>query len=97
MPTHFIRDFKNNTIADIDERDGGKDFGSVISIGIYSLHLLKTPTSKRVEFVKDFDALQELRGEYWETRACKEETVGEFLKRRCSEVAEKWDFKYVID
>jgi hypothetical protein len=89
--THYLRR-NGKTIVDVDATKN--DVRSVVCIEQYSLFLLEE--SNQSEIIKDFDALQELRGEYNETNYQKE-TPDELVGRRLQEIAFKYELFYVTD
>ena len=102
--THFLR-FDRKTLVDCDEcrRDGQDDLSVVVDIRTFALILLGIDREqKRAEFILDMEAVQELRGEYWEREVVghpKEHlpNIRAFIERRLCEVAARWNLCYVTD
>lgn len=90
--THYLRR-NGNTIVDVEATPN--DISSVVCIIEYSRLLLREPNRQK-EIISDFDGLQELRGEYWETPN-QQETPDELAERRLREIGAKYDLAYVTD
>lgn len=101
---HFLRTANNKTVI---EATAGKDDLSVavdlVQFAEILLEINQNRLNELVAFVKDFSALQELRGEYFEhpsmTKAhgTHPETPNQFVERRFREVGACWDLRYVTD
>jgi len=93
---HFLRSSDNNSVVDSTALEDDLSVG--IDIAEFSKPLLSTPEEKRQELIDDFWAVQELRGEWFETPGLRtEETPDEFLGRRLREIGKKWNLGYVTD
>lgn len=91
--THYLRR-NGNTIVDVEATPD--DISSVVCIVEYSCLLLGSPDDRQKEIINDFDNLQELRGEYWETPN-QQETPDELAERRLREIGVKYDLTYITD
>lgn len=91
--THYLRR-NGKTIVDVEATKD--DLSSVVCIEQYSLLLLDEQGDQTFEIIQDFDALQELRGEYHETNYQKESS-NQLAERRLREIATKYDLAYVTD
>jgi predicted lipase len=92
---HFLRDKGNKTIVDIEAMD--KDISCSINIFNYSTFLLNIPVGKRLIFASDIDAISEIRGEWFETKHPHENTTDKLAEKRCKQLSEKWNLRYVVD
>lgn len=97
--THYLRDSLGETIVCIEALSD--DIHCVVDIHMFSEHLLVMAlieeTMKEARgWIQDMDAIQEIRGEYFETVDNKE-TPDQLAERRCEEMAEKWELAYVTD
>ena len=109
--THYLRDKNGDTIVDIEALKD--DIHCVVNIEAFSAKLLSLPINKSItpipswaiserclhrdQWIQDMDAMQEIRGGYWETDANTTETPDQYAKHRCKEMAEKWELAYVTD
>ncbi len=80
------------------------DLSTVVIIRVFGPMLGDIPIDLRPEFIDDIDALNELRGEYWEAagrsgkvKRTDLETPDELTARRYKAAAEKWGLTYVTD
>lgn len=80
------------------------DLSTVVIIRVFGPMLGDIPIDLRQEFIDDIDALNELRGEYWEAAGRSGtnprtdlDTPDELAARRCKEIAAKWGLTYVTD
>lgn len=89
---HFLRDHKNNTIVDCDA--SADDIGCLVDIQHYSIFLLHNLTRTR-EIVADFAAIQEIRGEFFESGW--KGTPDELAEVRVRVLADKYGLVYVTD
>ena len=90
--THYLR-LDGHTIVDVEATS--TDISSIVCISEYSRLLLKE-SDRQEEVIGDFDRLQELRGEYWETPK-QSETPDELAERRLRDIGIKYDLAYVTD
>lgn len=101
--TIFLRDSNGRDLADIEVT--ADDVVAVVPIKGYSLLLasrLGPDKGALNELIRDFAAIQELRGWYWETfrhfnpDATQAETVGA-IKGFLAPIAQKYDLRIVTD
>ena len=111
--TLFLRNDKNETLVDINLFQSKGDYielRSVVCINTYSTLLINIlnqyidSPDKVLEFIRDFNNLQELRGWLWETYfMVRQNTNKEFpavlkaVKDILSEVCKKYNLYLVID
>jgi len=95
--THYLRTSNNDTLVDATAFKG--DLAVSVIIAEFSVQLLALPKEKQSDFTEDFQAIQELHGEWFERLSPypSDEKIEEFLARRLQEVAKKWNFRYVTD
>lgn len=93
--THYLRNKSNDTIVDLE--DAKDDVHCVVSVREYSRALLNLPEGDRSDFIADFDALQEIRGEWFEVEERSGIPLREFVERRMKYVAIRWNLAYVTD
>jgi len=91
--THYLRN-NGKTIVDVETTK--TDLHSVVVISHYSELLLSTHEDGADEFIADFHALQELRGE-WHEGGREKETPREFVARRLRCIGLKWGLQYSTD
>ena len=89
---HYLRR-NGDTVVDISATKD--DLSSVVCIAAYS-DMLLNEKARQSEMVHDFDLLQELRGEYFET-CNQQETPDELVGRRLREIGYKYGLAYVTD
>ena len=94
MVTHFLRTGKNDTVVEVDASKN--DLSSTVVISEFGRLLLDAELSKQEEMIEDFDALQELRGEFHETPH-QQETPDGLARRRLREIGDKYGIFYVTD
>lgn len=90
--THFLR-INGKTIVDVEATKD--DISSVVCIGEYSRLLLSVENS-RDDVIRDFDDLQELRGE-WHEVIKRAKNPDEFARERLLEIAQRYNLQYVTD
>jgi len=89
---HFLRDDRNNTVVDVEALP--EDIHSVVCIDHYSRFLLKN-LNRADEIAADFNHLQEIRGEFFETGWVG--TTDELAAFRLRAVGTKYGLDYVVD
>lgn len=99
---HFIRDKDNNTIVDAEALPN--DLHVVVSIDYYSKFLLGVDAwTKKADVIADFNAIQELRGAWFETgpgsgsKPDPDITTDDFVGERVRALADKYGLSYVTD
>ena len=89
---HYLRR-NGDTVVDITARND--DLSSTVCIAAYS-DMLLNEKARQSEMIHDFDLLQELRGEYFET-CNQQETPDELIRRRLREIGDKYGLSYITD
>lgn len=94
---HYIRTENNKTIVDTETINNDIHIG--IIIGSFAKMLLETEESKRNEFIKDFDNLQDIREEWNGRQRIREEykNADEFVTLRFQNISKKWNLRYITD
>jgi len=90
--THYLR-LNGQTLVDIETTKD--DIQCVIDIGNYSRYLLSNVGNSET-IVRDFDAIQEIRGAYFE-QPHSHAAPSDFAKNYCKDFASKYGFSYVTD
>ena len=90
--THYLR---KNGVTVVDTETSANDLSCVVCINSFSELLLAEP-ERAAEVAEDFNGLQEMRGEWFET-VKQSETPSEFAERKMRRVADKYDLQYVTD
>lgn len=96
---HYIRNANNDTVVDVESLPD--DIRAVVCIDTYSPLLLEL-VAKGHPFsgiVADFQALQEIRGEWFENVEIQRDykTPRDLAMKRVREIAKKYDLFYVED
>ena len=104
--TFYLRNPQNETLADVevlkDAYGNHADIRVVVCIGPYSRFLIELlPHLQATKFVADFERLQELRGEWFESvapnRVDGRPPILYFVRTRMRALAEYWSLSYVED
>lgn len=88
--THFLRDRRNNTIVGIETQPD--DIDCVVDVRHYS-RLLLSKLERSAEIITDFDRVQEIRGEFFESGW--NGTTDELARESLVPLADKYGLIYV--
>lgn len=88
----FLRDRRNNTLVDIEAQPD--DIHCLVGVRHYSRLLLSKP-ERAAEIITDFDRVQEIRGEFFESGW--KGTTDELARERLVPLADKYGLIYVTD
>jgi hypothetical protein len=92
---HFLRDKQNNTLIECEVTSD--DLSAAVYLGNYTTHLLrKIKKSDYLDFIFNFDYLNEIRGKFWEDEPGVQ-NMEEFVAEEFSKAANRWDLNYVTD
>lgn len=92
---HFLREWNNRTLIECEVY--AKDLSAAVYLENYSLHLTsKIGPLDRLEFISDFESLNEIRGSFWENEL-EDQDINKFVAEKFEKAAKKWGLTYVTD
>ena len=91
--THYLRR-NGKTVVDVEA--SRQDLHSVVDIREFSKLLVISPIRDVPGLIDDFEALQEMRGEFHESVGMEESPDG-FARRRLREVGQRYNLQHVTD